>query len=103
MHTHFIPVVGDLATYHLYLRHDPSINGNGGGGAGNGGGDTGTVDTSTGHALPVAFDTNTASQAANRTYATPVFSALDATPPFTQLSNGFPRPAPHRLTHLPPP
>src|SRR5258708_16449256 len=25
MHTHFIPVVGDLATYHLYLRYDPSI------------------------------------------------------------------------------
>ncbi len=100
MHTHFIPVVGDLATYHLYLRYDPSINGNGGGGAGNGGGDTGTVDTSTGHALPVAFDTNTASQAANRTYATPVFSALDATTPFTQVSNGFAGAASDGLTQL---
>ena len=100
MHTHFIPVVGDLATYHLFLRYDPSINGNGGGGAGNGGGDTGTVDTSTGHALPVAFDTNTASQAANRTYATPVFSALDATTPFTQVSNGFAGAASDGLTQL---
>ena len=89
MRTKFTPLIGDLATYNLYVRYDPSINGNGGGGAGNGGGDTGIVDTSTGHALPVAFDTNTASQASNRTYATPVFSALDASTPFTQVSNGF--------------
>src|SRR5258708_12827133 len=98
MHTHFIPVVGDLATYHLYLRYDPSINGNGGGGAGNGGGDTGTVDTSTGHALPVAFDTNTATQAANRPYATPPFPPLAPPPPSTHVPNAFPRPPPDRLT-----
>ena len=89
MNVHFVPLVGDLSTYKLYVRYDPSINGNGGGGSGNGGGDTGTIDTSTGHNVPVAFDTNTASQAANRNYAVPVYSALDASRPFTQVSNGF--------------
>src|SRR5712691_2523948 len=59
----FIPLVGDLSNYKLYVRYDPSINGNGGGGSGNGGGDTGTVDISTGHNVPIAFDTNTTSQA----------------------------------------
>ena len=71
------------------MRYDPSINGNGGGGSGNGGGDSGTVDTSTGHNVPVAFDTLTKSNAVNRTYAVPVYSALDASTPFTRVSNGF--------------
>ena len=71
------------------MRYDPTINGNGGGGSGNGGGDSGTVDTSLGHNVPVAFDTNTTSNAFNRTYAVPVYSALDASRPFTQVSNGF--------------
>jgi len=80
---------GDDGDYHVYLRYDPTINGNGGGGFGNGGGDSGLIDTSTGHALPVAFDTRTTSEAVNRTYAVPVFSALAATRPFSQVSNGF--------------
>src|SRR4029077_13413450 len=33
----------------LYVRFDPTVNGNGGGGAGNGGADSATVDTSSGH------------------------------------------------------
>jgi glucoamylase len=89
MKVQFIPLVGALSNYKLYVRYDPSINGNGGGGSGNGGGDNGIIDTSTGHSVPVAFDTNTNSQAVNRTYAVPVYSALDASIPFTQVSNGF--------------
>ena len=77
---------GDL---HLYLRLDPTVNGNGGGGDGNGGADTGTVDTASGHPVPVAIDTVTATNAANRDYAQPVFAALDASTPFTEVSNGF--------------
>jgi glucoamylase len=77
---------GDLR---LYLRLDPTVNGNGGGGGGNGGADTGTVDTSTGHPVPVAIDTVTATNAANRDYAQPVFAALDASTPFSAVSNGF--------------
>ena len=36
----FTPLVGKRADYHLYVRFDPSLNGNGGGGAANGGGDS---------------------------------------------------------------
>ena len=89
MRIRFEPQLGDITNYHVYLRYDPSINGNGGGGSGNGGGDSGVVDTSSGHAVPVAFDTSTTSQAANRTYAVPVYSALDASRSFTQVTNGF--------------
>jgi glucoamylase len=39
--------------------------------------------------VPVAFDSRTTSQAANRSYAVPVYSALDASRSFTQVSNGF--------------
>ncbi|HTP02759.1 MAG TPA: glycoside hydrolase family 15 protein, partial [Anaerolineales bacterium] len=85
----FTALVGDQSNYKLYVLYNPSINGNGGGGADNGGGDNGVVDTSTKHSLPVAFDTNTASQAVNRTYAVPVYSALDSSSPFIKVSNGF--------------
>jgi glucan 1,4-alpha-glucosidase len=71
----------------LYVRLDPTVNGNGGGGSGNGGADNATIDTSTGHPVPVAYDTVTATNAANRDYAQPVFLALDG--PITQASNGF--------------
>ena len=47
------------------------------GGSGNGGGDSAVTDTSNGHPIPVAFDTNTQTNAANRDYAQPVFAALD--------------------------
>ncbi len=90
MNVHFIPLIGVLSTYQLYVRYDPSINGNGGGGSGNGGGDTGTIDTSSGHAVPIAFDTVATNNPFNRNYAVPVYSALDASTPFTtQVSNGF--------------
>src|SRR2546426_11481835 len=89
MNVHFIPLVGTLSNYQLYVRYDPSINGNGGGGSGNGHGDTGTIDTTTGHNVPIASDTLTTSNAINRTYAAPVYSALDTSTPFTQVSNGF--------------
>ena len=89
MNVHFIPLVGSLSTYKLYVRYDPSINGNGGGGSGNGGGDTGTIDTSSGHTVPIAFDTVAKNNPFNRNYAVPVYSALDASTPFTQVSNGF--------------
>src|ERR1700674_642209 len=71
----------------LFVRFDPSVNGNGGGGAGNGGADSATLDTSAGHPVMVAFDTKTATNAINRDYAQPVFAALDG--PFDQVSSGF--------------
>ena len=71
----------------LFVRFDPTVNGNGGGGAGNGGPDTATVDDTSGHPVLVASDPVTATNAANRDYAQPVFAALDG--PFDEASVGF--------------
>lgn len=89
MQTSFQALVGKMSDYKLYVSYDPAINGNGGGGPGNGGGDSGIVDNSTRHTVLVAYDTNTRSNAANRDYAVPVYSALDASVPLTQATNGF--------------
>jgi glucoamylase len=89
LHTTFWPLVGARGDYRLYARLDATVNGNGGGGPDNAGADTGTVDRSTGHPVPVAIDTRTATIAANRDYATPVFAALRPSTPFTEVSNGF--------------
>jgi glucoamylase len=89
LHTSFQPLVGGRGDYRLYVRLDATVNGNGGGGPDNAGADTGTVDLSTGHPVPVAIDTQTATIAANRDYATPVYAALRPSTPFTQVTNGF--------------
>jgi glucan 1,4-alpha-glucosidase len=73
--------------YRLYVRFDPTVNGNGGGGAGNGGADFATVDGSTGHPVLVSSDPVTATNAANRDYAQPVYAALDGS--FGEASSGF--------------
>ena len=86
MRVRFKPHVPNLR---LYLRLDPSVNGNGGGDVGNGGADSATIDMSTGHPVPVAFDTVTATNAAHRDYAQPVFLALDASRPLTDATVGF--------------
>jgi glucan 1,4-alpha-glucosidase len=74
-------------SYRLYVRFDPTVNGNGGGGPGNGGGDSATIDSSTGHPVLVSYDTNTATNAANRDYAQPVYAALDG--PLADGSSGL--------------
>src|SRR3954449_1142629 len=79
LHSRFDGPRGDK----LYVRFDPTLNGNGGGGAGNGGADSGTV---VGGKL-VGSDPVTATNAANRDYAQPVFSALDGD--LDQVSNGY--------------
>jgi glucoamylase len=73
--------------YHVYVRFDPTVNGNGGGGGGNGGADSATIDDSTGHPVLVSSDTVTATNAANRDYAQPVYAALDGS--FADASSGF--------------
>jgi glucoamylase len=82
-------------TLNVYVRFDGTVNGNGGGADANattpqnGGADTAVIDTSTKHPVPVSIDTNTATIAANRDYAQPVYAALRADRPFTQASSGF--------------
>ncbi|GAB3488870.1 glucodextranase DOMON-like domain-containing protein [Flexivirga lutea] len=77
MHTKLSATPGsrlDVNDLSVYARLDAHVNGNGGGGSDNGGADTGTV---TG-GVPVIHDTDTVSQATNRTYAVPTFMALTA-------------------------
>ncbi|MEN3280812.1 MAG: hypothetical protein V7607_1952 [Solirubrobacteraceae bacterium] len=85
----FVALKGKLSDYRLYVRHDPTLNGNGGGGTGNGGPDTGGVAQSGGRTVLVGSDTVTATNAANRDYAVPVHSALDVTGGLQQATNGF--------------
>ena len=91
----FIALKGRLSEYHLYVRHDPTLNGNGGGGTGsggtadNGGPDNAGLVTAGGHTLLVGNDPVTATNAANRDYAVPVYSALDVSRGFDQTTNGF--------------
>ncbi|MBZ5639973.1 MAG: glucan 1,4-alpha-glucosidase [Acidobacteriia bacterium] len=89
MRSTFSPLVPAAAQYRLYVRFDPTVNGNGGGGAGNGGGDSGTTDFSAGHPVLVAWDDVTATNAVNRDYAQPVYVALDASTGLREASSGF--------------
>src|SRR5215216_543890 len=75
------------SSYQLYVRFDPTVNGNGGGGAGNGGADSAAIDDSTGHDVLVSSDVVTATNAANRDYAQPVYAALDGA--LSEGSSGF--------------
>jgi glucan 1,4-alpha-glucosidase len=98
MHTTFYPKhPGTLA---LYARYDATVNGNGGGAPDNGGGDDAVIDTTSGSPVPVSLDTNTATNAANRDYATPVYSALRADRPFLTASSGYVGTASDGLTQL---
>ena len=89
LHTDYQPLTSAAHGYQLYVRLDASVGGNGGGGAGNGGADTAVIDRSTGTAVPVSYDTVTATSAANRDYAVPSFMALRADRPFAAVSSGF--------------
>ena len=66
----------------------------------NGGADDAVIDTSTGSPVPVSIDTVTATNAANRDYATPVYAALRADRPFLAASSGFAGTASDGLTQL---
>ena len=84
----------------LYVRFDPTLNGNGGGGEGNGGPDGGAVLRRDGHDLLIGSDPVTQTNAPNRDYAVPVYAALDADRPFRAVSNGFAGAASDGLTQL---
>ncbi|MGH8959669.1 MAG: glucodextranase DOMON-like domain-containing protein [Jatrophihabitantaceae bacterium] len=100
MHTSYRPLTSAAAHYRLYVRLDATAGGNGGGGSGNGGADSATVDTTTGAPVPVTFDTNTKTNAANRDYAVPTYLALRADRPFVAASSGFVGTASDGLTEL---
>src|SRR4051795_13095046 len=89
MRSRFTALKGKARDYRLYVRFDPTLNGNGGGGTGNGGPDGGATAPAGGHTLLVGSDPVTATNATNRDYAVPVHSALDADSGFLEVSNGF--------------
>src|SRR4051812_10428150 len=78
LRSRFEALKGHRDDYKLYVRFDPNLNGNGGGGTGNGGPDSGSVATRDGHTLLIGADPVTTTNAVNRDYAIPVYSALDA-------------------------
>src|SRR5215475_2187926 len=89
VHTAYTPLTDSAANYRLYVRLDATVGGNGGGGSGNGGADSATIDDSAGSPVPVSYDTNTQTNAANRDYAVPSFLALRASLPFAAATSGF--------------
>src|SRR3954469_8917598 len=56
MKTRFTALTGHRDDYKLYVRYDPTLNGNGGGGSGNGGPDSGSLTTRDGHRLLIGSD-----------------------------------------------
>ena len=70
----------------LYVRLDPLAGGTGGGGSQNAGGNSAVV---TGQNVPVAFNTNTVTNATNRDYAVPTYMALESSAGFSNASVGY--------------
>jgi glucoamylase len=101
MHTKFSALPGSsVAGLHLYARLDAHVNGNGGGGPDNAGGNTGVVDTSTGSRVPVIYSTNTVTNAVNRDYAVPTYTALDVSLSSPAANVGYAGSASDGLTQL---
>jgi glucoamylase len=70
----------------LYVRLDPLAGGTGGGGSQNAGGNSAIL---TSQGVPVAFNQNTTTQAANRDYAVPTYMALESSDGFSSASVGY--------------
>ena len=71
---------------HVYVRLDPLAGGTGGGGTQNGGGNTALVAAND---IPVAFNTNTTTDAVNRDYGVPTYMALESSSGFSTASVGY--------------
>src|SRR4051812_25071661 len=78
MRSRFTALTGRARDYRLYVRLDPTLNGNGGGGSGNGGPHSGAVAAAGGHTLPVGAGPGTPTNAPQPGYALPGPSALHA-------------------------
>jgi glucoamylase len=73
----------------LYVRLDPLAGGTGGGGTQNAGGNSAELANDGGATVPLAFNTNTTTNASNRDYAVPTFEALRASAGFASASVGY--------------
>ncbi|MGI8524223.1 MAG: glucodextranase DOMON-like domain-containing protein [Nocardioides sp.] len=81
MHTRISPIGTrhSVSGLKVYAVLDSHVNGNGGGGPDNGGADNGVVGSKS--RVPVVFDRQTETQAANRDYAVPTYMALTSDHP----------------------
>ncbi len=85
----------------LYVRLDPLAGGTGGGGSQNAGANSATLATAPGGGqVPVAYNTNTTTDAVNRTYAVPTYEALESADGFSSASVGYADSASDGLTML---
>jgi glucoamylase len=82
---------------HLYVRLDPLAGGTGGGGSHNAGGNSAEI---VGNNVPVAFNTNTTTNAVNRNYAVPTYMALESSDGFSNADVGYAGAASDGLTML---
>ena len=73
----------------VYLRLDPLAGGTGGGGTENAGGNSAALARVGGGPVPVAFNTNTTTDATNRSYAVPTYEALESSAGFSAASVGY--------------
>ena len=73
----------------LYVRLDALAGGTGGGGTANGGPNSAQLDSFHGDLVPVAFNTNTSTDAVNRSYAVPTYEALESSGGFSSASVGY--------------
>ncbi len=90
MHVSLVRLPGAASDLHVYLRFNPLLNGHAGGGSQNVGGESATiVNGGRFGQVPLAYSTNSFTDALNRTYATPIYSALVASSPFTAVENGY--------------
>jgi glucoamylase len=74
---------------HVYVRLDPLAGGTGGGGSQNAGGNSASLVSSGKQTVPVDSNTNTTTDAVNRSYAVPSFMALETSGGFSSESVGY--------------
>jgi glucoamylase len=84
----------------LYVRLDPLAGGTGGGGSQNAGGNSASLVRSGGQIVPVDANTNTTTNAVNRSYAVPTYMALESSAGFSNESVGYAGAASDGLTML---
>jgi glucoamylase len=84
----------------VYVRLDPLAGGTGGGGSQKAGGNSAMIDSVGGGPAPVAYNTNTTTNAVNRDYAVPTYEALRASSGFATASVGYAGSASDGLTML---
>ncbi len=96
MHVRFVSPHGD----HLYVELDPLAGGTGGGGSQNAGGNSASLVSSGGQTVPVDSNTNTTTDAVNRSYAVPTYMALESSSGFKNESVGYAGTASDGLTML---